>query len=113
MSLSLEFCGATGEVTGSLYVLRTGKHTVLLECGLVQGGADNEKRNWDDFPFEIGDIDAVILSHAHIDHSGRLPLLVKDGYRGPVYAQNAARELCRIMLKDAGFLAEKEAESDD
>lgn len=110
MSLELQFFGATGEVTGSLYVIRTGSHTVLLECGLVQGGAENEKRNRDPFPFSVDDIDAVILSHAHIDHSGRVPLLVKRGYSGPIYVQNATKALCEIMLPDSGFLNEKDAE---
>ena len=110
MSLTLEFCGATGEVTGSLYVLRTGDHTVLLECGLVQGGAENEERNRDDFPFDIGDIDAVVLSHAHIDHSGRVPRLVRQGYEGPVFVHEATKALCEIMLPDSGYLNEKEAE---
>jgi len=110
MSFELQFFGATGEVTGSLYVLRTGSHTVLLECGLIQGGAENEKRNSDPFPVSVGEIDAVILSHAHIDHSGRVPLLVKQGYDGPVYVQNATKALCEIMLPDSGYLNEKDAE---
>jgi metallo-beta-lactamase family protein len=110
MSLQLQFCGATGEVTGSLYVVRTPAHTVLLECGLLQGGVENEQRNRDPFPFEIGDVDAVILSHAHIDHSGRLPRLVRQGYEGPVYAQTATKALCGIMLPDSGYLNEKDAE---
>ncbi len=110
MSLQLQFFGATGEVTGSLYVLRTGTHTVMLECGLIQGGADKEKRNWDDFPVAIDDIDAVILSHAHIDHSGRVPRLVRQGYQGPIYVHEATKALCEIMLPDSGYLNEKEAE---
>ncbi len=110
MNFELEFFGATGEVTGSLHVLRAGRHTVLLECGLIQGGAENEKRNSEAFPVPIADIDAVILSHAHIDHSGRVPLLVKRGYDGPVYVQNATKALCEIMLPDSGYLNEKDAE---
>ncbi len=110
MSLQLQFFGATGEVTGSLYVLRAGKYTVLLECGLIQGGADNEKRNWDDFPVAVDDIDAVILSHAHIDHSGRVPRLVRQGYQGPIHVHEATKALCEIMLPDSGYLNEKEAE---
>ncbi len=110
MDFELEFFGATGEVTGSLHVIRAGPHTVLLECGLIQGGEDNEKRNRDPFPVAIDAIDAVILSHAHIDHSGRLPLLVKRGYDGPVYVQNATMALCEIMLPDSGYLNEKDAE---
>jgi metallo-beta-lactamase family protein len=110
MSLTLQFCGAAGEVTGSLYVLRTGTHTVLLECGLIQGGDQNEERNREPFPVDIAEIDAVILSHAHIDHSGRIPRLVKQGYSGPIYAHDATRALCEIMLPDSGYLNEKEAE---
>ena len=110
MSFDLQLFGATGEVTGSLYVIRTGSHTVLLECGLIQGGAENEKRNSDPFPIPVEDIDAVILSHAHIDHSGRVPLLVKRGYNGPIYVQNATKALCEIMLPDSGYLNEKDAE---
>jgi metallo-beta-lactamase family protein len=108
--MTLQFCGAAGEVTGSLYVLRTGSHTILLECGLIQGGADNEQRNWEAFPVDIAEIDAVILSHAHIDHSGRVPRLVRQGYQGPVFVHEATKALCEIMLPDSGYLNEKEAE---
>ncbi|MCP4300224.1 MAG: MBL fold metallo-hydrolase [Gammaproteobacteria bacterium] len=108
--MELQFCGATGEVTGSLYLIRTGSHTVLLECGLIQGGAENEKRNGDPFPVSVDDIDAVVLSHAHIDHSGRVPLLAKRGYDGPVFVQNATKALCEIMLPDSGYLNEKDAQ---
>ena len=110
MNFTLQFFGATGEVTGSMYVIRAGSHTVLLECGLIQGGAENERRNHDPLPVDIGSIDAVILSHAHIDHSGRVPLLVKLGYTGPIYVQNATKALCEIMLPDSGYLNEKDAE---
>ena len=110
MTFDVQFFGATGEVTGSLYAIRSGSHTVLLECGLIQGGAKNEERNRDPFPFRIEDIDAVILSHAHIDHSGRVPRLVKKGYDGPIYVQNATKALCNIMLPDSGYLNEKDAE---
>lgn len=110
MAFTLTFEGAAGEVTGSLYVVRAGEHTVLLECGLVQGGKKAERRNEEPFPFAVGDIDAVVLSHAHIDHSGRVPLLLKRGYTGPVHVQNATRALCAIMLPDSGYLHEKDAE---
>lgn len=109
--MKLEFYGAAGEVTGSCHILTTGKHRILLDCGMIQGSRKDEARNRAPWPFDPGSVDAVVLSHAHIDHSGRLPLLVKDGFRGPIYAQKATRDLCRIMLKDAGFLAEKEADS--
>lgn len=110
MSFDLQFFGATGEVTGSLYVLRTGKHTVLLECGLIQGSPENEKRNRDSLPVPVRDIDAVVLSHAHIDHSGRVPMLFVQGYTGPIYVQAATKALCQIMLPDSGYLNEKDAE---
>jgi metallo-beta-lactamase family protein len=110
MKFELQFFGATGQVTGSLYVIRCGTHTVLLECGLRQGSAENEDHNRDPFPVAIDDIDAVILSHAHIDHSGRVPLLTKQGYTGPVFVQNASAALCEIMLPDSGYLNEKDAD---
>ncbi len=110
MNVELQFCGAAGEVTGSLYVVRFAGHAVLLECGLIQGGHSAEQRNRDPFPLPVEDIDAVILSHAHIDHSGRVPLLVRRGYKGPIITQNATRALCEIMLPDSGYLHEKDAE---
>lgn len=110
MTYTLQFFGATEQVTGSLYVVRTARHTVLLECGLVQGGRAEEERNRDPFPVPVNEIDAVIVSHAHIDHSGRLPLLVRRGYEGPIYTQHASRALCEIMLPDSGYLNEKDVE---
>lgn len=110
MTFEIQFFGATEQVTGSLYVIRTARHTVLLECGLIQGGANAEEHNREPFPVPINEIDAVILSHAHIDHSGRIPLLVKRGYTGPVYVHHATKALCEIMLPDSGYLNEKNAE---
>ena len=110
MSISIQFFGAAGEVTGSCHLVTVGKQRLLLDCGLIQGGHKDEARNREPFPFDPQSIDAVVLSHAHIDHSGRLPLLVKRGFRGPIYTQRASRDLCRVMLKDAGFLSEKDAE---
>jgi len=109
----LEFYGATREVTGSCHILRSGKHTILLECGLVQGGRQREARNREYFPFDVGQIDAVVLSHAHIDHSGRLPLLVHRGYRGPIYVQETTARFCEIMLLDSARLAEGDAEREN
>ena len=110
MTFTIQFFGATEQVTGSLYVLRTARHTVLLECGLIQGGRAEEANNRDPFPVASKDIDAVVISHAHIDHSGRLPLLVKRGYTGPVYTQHASKALCEIMLPDSGYLHEKDVQ---
>jgi len=108
--MHIEILGAAGEVTGSLYRIRSGTTTLLLECGLVQGGRAAEQRNFDPFPFDVGELDVVVLSHAHIDHSGRVPLLAKRGYSGPIHVQNATRALCGIMLPDSGYLNEKDAE---
>ena len=110
MTIKIQFFGAAGEVTGSCHLVTMGSQSLLLDCGLIQGGHKDEARNQEPFPFDPGSIDAVVLSHAHIDHSGRLPLLVKRGFRGPVYTHRACRDLCRVMLKDAGFLSEKDAE---
>ena len=107
---NLQFLGATERVTGSMYLVKAGEHTVLLECGLVQGGSDDEALNRAPFPMRPDEIDAVAISHAHIDHSGRVPQLVKHGYNGPIHVQNATGALCRIMLPDSGYLNEKDAE---
>jgi len=110
MAFELQFLGATERVTGSLYLLRAGEAQIVLECGLVQGIPDEEAHNREPFPFDIDAIDAVVISHSHIDHSGRVPLLVKQGYAGPVYTHEASKALCEIMLPDSGYLNEKEAE---
>ena len=110
MTLQLRCFGATREVTGSCHLVEIGEQRILLDCGLVQGSRKDEARNREPFPFDPKTIDALVLSHAHIDHSGRLPLLIKSGYTGPVYTQRATADLCRIMLRDAGFLSEKDAE---
>lgn len=106
--MNIHFYGAAGEVTGACYLIETGTSRVLFDCGLVQGTPSDEKRNADPFPFDPATIDAVVLSHSHIDHSGRLPLLAKRGFCGPIYTQRASLDLCRIMLKDAGFINEKD-----
>lgn len=108
--MEITFLGATEEVTGSCYLLKTSQATVLLECGQIQGRRSDEERNQIPAPVNIPQLDAVILSHAHIDHSGRLPLLVKNGYQGPIYTHQATRALCEIMLMDSGYLHEKDAE---
>ena len=110
MAFNLQFFGATERVTGSLYLLSAGDCQIVLECGLVQGAADEEARNRDPLPFDPQGIHAVVISHSHIDHSGRVPLLVRQGYTGPVYTHEASKALCEIMLPDSGYLNEKEAE---
>jgi metallo-beta-lactamase family protein len=108
--MKIQFLGAVGEVTGSCYLLTVAGHRLLVECGLVQGSSDREAANRADFSFEPQSIDAVVVTHAHLDHAGRLPLLVKRGYRGPIFTHSASADLSRIMLKDAAFLNERETE---
>jgi len=107
--VNITFLGATQQVTGSCHLLKLGKYRVLLDCGLQQGGDDSNEANRADFPFDPALIDAVILSHAHLDHSGRLPLLVDRGFSGPVFAHSATIDLCAILLEDAGYLNERGA----
>jgi metallo-beta-lactamase family protein len=109
----MQFYGAAGEVTGSCHILTIGDREVLLDCGLIQGGPSPDERNAAPFPFDAARIDAVILSHAHIDHCGRLPLLRKRGFRGPIYATPACRDLVRILLADGAGMAERDAEREN
>jgi metallo-beta-lactamase family protein len=107
--MEIEFYGATRRVTGSCHILRANGLTLLLDCGLVQGSRDDEALNRDPFPFDPAKIDAVVLSHGHIDHSGRLPHLGNLGFRGAIHTHHATIELCRILLKDSASLAEHDA----
>jgi metallo-beta-lactamase family protein len=109
--LQIEFLGAARSVTGSCHLLRVGGRTVLLDCGQIQGSRLDEQLNR--VPLPVGRVDAVVLSHAHIDHSGRLPLLRKQGFTGPVFTHRATAELCGIMLRDAAHLHEKDAEQEN
>lgn len=106
----LTFYGAIEGVTGSLYLLETAQSRVLLDCGLFQGRREEEANNLKPLPFDVATIDAVVLSHAHLDHSGRLPLLVKQGYGGPLYMTEPTAELIAILLKDAASLQERDVE---
>jgi len=107
---TLTFLGATGQVTGSCYLLETKHKRVLLDCGLFQGSKETEKQNAADFPFNPATIDAVVLSHAHLDHCGRLPKLVKDGFKGVVYLTEASFPLLELLLKDAVHLQLRDME---
>lgn len=108
--MKIQFWGAAEEVTGSCMLVTSGKRKILLDCGLFQGTRKEELRNTQGFPFNPSDVDAVILSHAHIDHSGRLPLLLKAGFKGKIYTHRASRDLCHILLQDSAYLNEKDAD---
>lgn len=110
MSLQLSFFGGAGTVTGSKYLLeRPGGHRILVDCGLFQGFKSLRLRNWSRPPVAPASISAVVLTHAHIDHSGYLPLLVKTGFRGPIICTGATADLCSILLPDSGHLQEQDA----
>jgi metallo-beta-lactamase family protein len=107
--MKIQFIGATGTVTGSKYLLSTGSKKILIDCGLFQGLKELRLRNWQLQPFKAREIDAVLLTHAHLDHSGYIPLLVKQGFQGKIYCSHATKELCKILLPDSGFLQEEDA----
>jgi metallo-beta-lactamase family protein len=107
---TITFLGATGQVTGSCYLIESDNHRILLDCGIFQGSRETEKQNEADFPFDPPTLDAVVLSHAHLDHCGRLPKLVKEGFTAPVYLTEASFPLLDLMLKDAVHLQIKDAE---
>lgn len=107
--MNLTFLGAAGTVTGSRYLLRGGGRPVLVDCGLFQGQKALRQRNWAPLGVRPAELDAVVLTHAHIDHSGYLPVLAKQGFTGKIYCSPATRELCSILLPDAGHLQEEDA----
>jgi metallo-beta-lactamase family protein len=108
--MNLHFFGAAGTVTGSRYLLESKGLRILVDCGLFQGLKNLRLRNWAPFPVKPKSISAVVLTHAHLDHSGYLPALARDGFKGPVYCSKATRELCKILLADAAHLQEQDAE---
>ena len=110
MTTTLAFHGAAGCVTGSCYELKTPRARVLVDCGMFQGPKSLKALNYEPFPFDARKIDAVLLTHAHIDHSGLLPKLMRAGFRGPIYATVGARDLCEIMLADSGHIQQSEVE---
>ncbi len=107
--MQLTFLGATRTVTGSKYLIETEHAKILIDCGMYQGIKALRMRNWEPFPIDPKKIDAVLLTHAHIDHTGYLPLLVKQGFRGRVICSSATKALCNILLPDSGHLHEEEA----
>ncbi|CRX38246.1 MBL fold metallo-hydrolase RNA specificity domain-containing protein [Estrella lausannensis] len=107
--MKLQFLGATETVTGSKYLLNEEGKKILVDCGLFQGIKELRLRNWEPFTVQPSEIDAVVLTHAHLDHSGYLPLLVRQGFKGPIYATKATCDLVTILLKDAGRIQEEDA----
>ena len=108
--MKIKFCGAATSVTGSCHLLTSGEHQVLMDCGQFQGGKVQEQQNYEEFPFNPAEVECVVLSHAHIDHCGRLPLLIKRGFKGEIICTSATVDLLDVMLKDSGYIHEKEAE---
>lgn len=108
--MEISFYGAVGTVTGSKYLLSAGASRVLVDCGLFQGLKQLRLRNWSAPPFDPAELDAVVLTHAHLDHSGYLPVLTKNGFSGPIYATPATMDLCDVLLRDSAFLQERDAD---
>src|SRR6266568_30361 len=109
LDVRVTFWGAARTVTGSMHLVEVGKQKFLLDCGLYQGRRQEAWQRNKDFPFAPSDIDAVVLSHAHIDHCGNLPNLVKRGFRGPIYCTPATRDLIAVMLADSAKIQEEDA----
>jgi metallo-beta-lactamase family protein len=105
----LTFLGATGTVTGSRFLLEVDGNRLLIDCGLFQGLKKNRLRNWEPFPISPAEIDRVFLTHAHIDHSGYLPRLSNQGFKGKIHCTHATYDLCEILLRDSGHLQEEDA----
>lgn len=110
MDVTIKFLGGAGSVTGSRYLIDIGRFEFLVDCGLFQGRRELRERNWDKFPMPLDEMEAIVLTHAHLDHIGSLPRVVKQGFKGPIYCTEATAELAKILLLDSGKLQEEEAE---
>jgi metallo-beta-lactamase family protein len=110
MDMTLQFQGAARTVTGSMHVVRINGTTLLLDCGTFHGRREEARQRNSAFPFDPASVSAVVLSHAHIDHSGNLPTLVRQGFRGTIYCTHATQSLCEVMLKDSAYIQERDAE---
>lgn len=108
-SLSFTSLGAAGTVTGSKHLLQHDGRALLVDCGLFQGIKNLREANWRPLPVDAAALDAVVITHAHLDHTGYLPRLIRDGFRGPIYATPATRDVAEIILRDSAHLQEREA----
>lgn len=109
--MRLTFLGAAQTVTGSKFLLEISGKNFLVDCGLFQGQKELRERNWQRLPLHPSQLDAVLLTHAHIDHSGYIPRLVRDGFQGPIHCSQATADLCAILLPDSGRIQEDDAEA--
>ena len=109
MDVIAKFLGGSRVVTGSKYLIDLGDFEFLVDCGLFQGGRKLRELNWDKFPMPLEDLEAVVLTHAHLDHSGYLPLLARNGFQGKVHSTSGTRDLCGILLPDSGHIQEEDA----
>lgn len=107
--MKIKFLGGAGTVTGSKYLLSINDKKILVDCGLFQGVKNLREKNWQEFPVDITSIDVLLLTHAHIDHSGYIPALTKAGFKGKVYSSSATFDLCKVLLPDSGYLQEEDA----
>jgi len=108
--MKLTFLGATRTTTGSMHILEAGGKRILLDCGLYQGHRKEAEEKNRNLPFDPKSIDMMILSHAHIDHSGNIPSLVKNGFTGEIFTTQATRDLCALMLADSAYIQQRDAE---
>jgi len=108
--INIHFLGASGTVTGSKYLVDTGDKKILIDCGLFQGLKELRLKNWEYPPVEVPDIDMVLLTHGHLDHTGYLPRLVKQGFNGPIYGTYPTLDIAKIILNDSAKIQEQEAE---